>query len=337
MAEISDNKYIKGIKNFFKPGTKPGADETQKTFARRENLVVFIASFILAISLWLIVNLNGSFSIDMNIPVEPTNIPENMSLTESFPEFVQVGISGDGWQLFSLYNDPPSITISVDEGDINLFEQVRQRLSYLQGIDISKVQPLLLSVDLEPKISKKVPVKINTDFSFQNRHGLIGKPNVIPDSITVTGAESLVEDVNVWEIEDTLRLSGIRDNITETIPLQKDRPLVELSMEEVIFTAEVSEFTEGETTVYIRTRDLPRGQNINYNPSAVTIKYDVPLKQYSEVNNMQPFEVYVPYSKIIEDSTGFVTPDIEQTAEEYELRLRSFRPKVVAYFSVLEQ
>ncbi|MEX2363382.1 MAG: CdaR family protein [Balneolaceae bacterium] len=296
-----------------------------------------MAAFIMALSLWLIVNLNGSFNIDLNIPVEPTNLPENMALTETFPEFVQVGISGDGWQLFSLYNDPPSISITVDEGDINLFEQVRQRLSYLQGVDISKVQPLLLSVDMEPKISKKVPVKLHTRLSFQNRYGVIGSPKIIPDSITVTGAESLVGDIEEWQIKDTLKLAEIRENIMETISLEKARPLVELSIEEIIYTAEVSEFTEGETTVYIRTRNLPRGQNINYNPSSVTIKYDVPLKQYAEVSRIKPYEVYVPYSKIIEDSSGFVTPDIEQTAEEFELRLRSFQPKAVAYFSVLDQ
>lgn len=336
MAE-NDNKFLIWVKSIFKPGTKPGADETKKKFARRENLVVFLAAFIMAVSLWFIVNLSGSFSIDLNIPVEPTNLPDNMALSESFPEFVQVGVSGDGWQLFSLYNDPPAISISVEDGDINLFDQVRQRLSYLQGIDISKVQPLLLSVDMEPKVSKKVPVILHYDLNFQKRHGLVGRPVLRPDSIMVTGAESLIEDIDAWEIQDTLRIENIRDNIQQTLALDKGGILVDLSREIITFTAEVSEFTEGETTVYIRTRDLPRGQNINYNPSAVTIKYDVPLKQYSEVNRIKPFEVYVSYSKVIDDSTGFVTPDIEQTTDEFELRIRSFQPKAVAYFSVLEQ
>lgn len=335
MPDLTDNQYISRIKNFFKPGTKPGAEETEMRFIRREKVIVFIAAYIMAVSLWFIVNLSGSFSINLNIPIEPGNIPENMALTEDLPEFVQVGVSGDGWQLLNLYNNPPTVVINVEGNEINMFDQVRQRLSYLQEIDIAKVQPLLLSVNMEPKISKKVPVRINTDLSFQNRFGLVGDPSFSPDSITVTGAESKIEDITEWEVRDTLKLSEIRDDISTTLRLEDSEGVVQLSADEITFTANVSEFTEGETTVYIRTRGLPRGQNVNYNPSSVTIKFDVPIEQYSEVEKVRPYEVYVPYSKILEDETGFVTPDIEQTAEQFELRLRSFQPKAVAYFTVL--
>lgn len=335
MADFTDNQYINRLKNFLKPGTKPGTEETEMKFVRREKVIVFIAAYIMAVSLWFIVNLNGSFSINLNVPIEPGNVPEDMAMTEELPEFVQVGVSGDGWQLMNLYNNPPTVVINIEENEINLFDQVRQRLSYLQEIDIAKVQPLLLSVNMEPKVSKKVPVKLNTDLSFQNRFGLVGEPSFSPDSITITGAESKIEDITEWEVRDTLKLSGIRDDISTTLKLEDSDEVVQLSENEITFTANVSEFTEGETTVYIRTRGLPRGQNVNYNPSSVTIKFDVPIEQFSEVEKVRPYEVYVPYSKIIEDETGFVTPDIEQTAEQFELRLRSFNPKAVAYFTVL--
>jgi YbbR domain-containing protein len=335
MPEITENQLINRIKNLFKPGTKPGANEDEARFLRREKIVVFIGAYIMAISLWFIVNLSGSFSINLNIPIEAGNIPEDVALTENLPEFVQVTISGDGWQLLNLYNDPPAVVINIEESEINLFDQVRQRLSYLQDVDIAKVQPLILSVNLEPKISKKVPVKINTDLQFQNRYGLVGEPTYAPDSITVTGAESKITGIDQWEVRDTLKLTEIRNDISTRLALKGSEGVIELSEEEITFRAKVSEFTEGETTVYIRTRGLPRGQNVNYNPSSVTIKFDVPIEQYSDAIQTQPYDVYVPYSKILEDDTGFVTPDVEQVAENYELRLRSFQPKAVAYFTVL--
>jgi YbbR domain-containing protein len=335
MADITDNDFLRRLKAFLKPGTKPGAEETEMRFIRREKIVVFVGAYIVAISLWFIVNLSGSFNITINIPVEPGNVPESMALTEDLPEFVQVSVSGDGWQLLNLYNDPPTVVINIEESEVNLFDQVRQRLSYLQEIDVAKVQPLLLSVNMEPKISRRVPVRINTDLNFQPRFGLVGEPTYSPDSITVTGAQSRIEDITEWEVQDTLRLAGIREDISATLPLEDAIGVVELSENEITFNADVSEFTEGETTVYIRTRGLPRGQNVNYNPSSVTIRFDVPIEQYAEVEKVRPYEVYVPYAKILEDSTGFVTPDIQQTAEQFELRLRSFQPKAVAYFTVL--
>ncbi len=335
MADITDNEIVRRLKAFLKPGTKPGTEETEMRFIRREKVIVFVGAYIMAISLWFIVNLSGSFNITINIPVEPGNVPENMALTEDLPEFVQVSVSGDGWQLLNLYNDPPTVVINIEESEINMFDQVRQRLSYLQEIDVAKVQPLLLSVNMEPKVSKRVPVKINTDLNFQPRFGLVGEPAYSPDSITVTGAQSRIEDITEWEVLDTLKLEGIREDISATLPLEDAIGVVELSETEITYNADVSEFTEGETTVYIRTRGLPRGQNVNYNPSSVTIRFDVPIEQYAEVERIRPYEVYVPYAKILEDSTGFVTPDIEQTADQFELRLRSFQPKAVAYFTVL--
>ena len=254
MANILDHEFIKKIKTWLMPGTKPGAEEEEVYFLRREKVIVFIGAYIMAISLWFIVNLNGSFSIDLNIPVEPGNVPENMALTENLPEFVQVGLSGDGWQLMNLYGDPPTVILNIDNDEINLFEQVRQRLSYLQGVDIAKVQPLLLSVEMEPKESKKVPIKVNMDFDFQNRYGLVGEPVLTPDSVRVTGAASRIENITEWQIQDTLKISDIRDDINVTLPLNGMGGVIELSETEVNVSADVSEFTEGERTVYIRTR-----------------------------------------------------------------------------------
>ena len=138
-------------------------------------------------------------------------------------------------------------------------------------------------------------------------------------------------------VRDSLKLTGIRDDISERVELINTNPLIDLSLSEITYSANVSEFTEAEITALIRTRDLPRGQSITFNPSSVTIKYDVPLEQYAEISRIRPYEVFVPYQKIREDSTGFVTPEIELTASEYALKIRSFQPKAVAYFSVLDQ
>ncbi|MDZ7807597.1 MAG: CdaR family protein [Gracilimonas sp.] len=147
-----------------------------------------------------------------------------MALTEELPEFVQAGISGDGWQLLSLYNDPPTVVINIESEEVNLFDQVRQRLSYLQGVDIAKVQPLMIQMELESKVSKKVPVVLNTNIDFQNRFGMIGEPAISPDSITITGAASRVADIQEWVVKDTLRLNNVRNDISRTITLQgRDR------------------------------------------------------------------------------------------------------------------
>lgn len=325
------------ILSYIKKGIKPGEEETDNKILTKESVLVFIFAYVIAISLWFAVNLNGIFNITVNMPLEVGAIPTDLALTDNLPEYVEVSLSGTALPLINLYNNPPSIPIDVDDQEINLFNQVRQQMNSIQEVEVSKVEPILVTVNLEPKITKKVPLKVNWDFEFESRFGLISRPAISPDSISITGATSQLNSVSEWVIPDSIKLSDIKDDIEVQIPITNNNPLFEVSVQNVTLSANVSEFTESEATVYIRTRDLPRGQNITYNPSSITIRYDVPLEQFAEISNQIPYVVYVPYRKIQEDETGFVTPDIELIATKYALKLRSFQPKAVAYFSVVDQ
>ena len=334
MAAEEKNIILERIKLFFKVRT-PNPDQDIRS-KRRERIAVFVIAYIMAISLWFIVNLNGDYRITINIPIEVGAIPQDMALAEGLPEFLEVEVSGDGWKLVNLYSNPPEIPIDVIEGEVNLFDQVRQRFTVEQDVSVLKVQPLFISIGLEQKISKKIPIKLHSDLQFEDRYGLVSDPVFNPDSLTITGARSQINKIDYWMLSDTLSLSNVREDISQIIPITPKDPLIDYDVDQIRFLADVSEFTEGEVSVYIRTHNIPRGNIINYNPSTVTIRFDVPIEQYVEVQNLRPYEVYVPYQEIVEDSTGFVTPDIELVTTEYQIKLRSFQPKAVAYFSVLD-
>lgn len=334
MAAEEKNIILERIKLFFKVRT-PNPDQDIRS-KRRERIAVFVIAYIMAISLWFIVNLNGDYRITINIPIEVGAIPQDMALAEGLPEFLEVEVSGDGWKLVNLNSNPPEIPIDVIEGEVNLFDQVRQRFTVEQDVSVLKVQPLFISIGLEQKISKKIPIKLHSDLQFEDRYGLVSDPVFNPDSLTITGARSQINKIDYWMLSDTLSLSNVRGDISQIIPITPKDPLIDYDVDQIRFLADVSEFTEGEVSVYIRTRNIPRGNIINYNPSTVTIRFDVPIEQYVEVQNLRPYEVYVPYQEIVEDSTGFVTPDIELVTTEYQIKLRSFQPKAVAYFSVLD-
>ncbi|MBO6622261.1 MAG: hypothetical protein JJ892_13705 [Balneola sp.] len=337
MADNSYQNIKERILSYVKKGTKPGEDDDGNKLVTKESALVFVFAYLIAISLWFAVNLNGIFNISVNMPLEVGDIPADLALTDNLPEYVEVNLSGTALPLINLYNNPPTIPIDVDESEVNLFNQIRQQMNSYQEVEVSKVEPILISVNLEQKITKKVPIKLNWDLSFEPRFGLISNPVLSPDSITITGATSQIASITEWAINDTVKLSGIKDDISQAIPITNTNSLLDVSLDEVSLTADVSEFTENEVSVYIRTRNLPRGQNITYNPSSIVIRYDVPLEQFSEVQNETPYVVYVPYRKIQEDQTGFVTPDIELVANKYALKIRSFQPKAVAYFSVVDQ
>ena len=221
----------------------------------------------------------------------------------------------------------PEIPIDVIEGEVGI-RSGSAKITVEQDVSVLKVQPLFISIGLEQKYPK-IPIKLHSDLQFEDRYGLVSDPVFNPDSLTITGARSQINKIDYWMLSDTLSLSNVREDISQIIPITPKDPLIDYDVDQIRFLADVSEFTEGEVSVYIRTRNIPRGNIINYNPSTVTIRFDVPIEQYVEVQNLRPYEVYVPYQEIVEDSTGFVTPDIELVTTEYQIKLRSFQPKAV--------
>ncbi len=310
------------------------SDEGEMAEMGRERIAVFVVSLILAICLWFMVNLSMDYNLNIDLPIEAVSMPEGQALSEELPQSATVSLSGEGWKLISVYNNPPAVEINVSESEVNLYEQVQQQLNLLSNISVQKVQPIVLTLDLEPRVSKKVPVQPVIDVSFDNQFGFKETPSVEPDSITISGAESLMGEIDSWPT-DTLRVQSMSDNFTQQVPL-KSSSLISLSRSEVQLNGEIVQFTEGESKVDLNTRNFPSGRSISYSPSTITVKYRVPIDEYANVQDEKLFEAYLTYQQIMEDSTGYIRPNVEQVSDNEYVRIRSFQPEEVAYFMVLD-
>lgn len=329
--EYYKERLLAGWQNLIKK-----SDEDAMAGFGREKIVVFAVSFILAFCLWLMVNLSRDFNLNINLPIAVANIPEDQALTEPLPETATVSISGEGWKLINVYNNPPEISVNVTDREINLYDQVRQNMNMLPDLSVQKVQPLIVSANLEQKVSKKVPVVSNVQLSFRSQYGLIDSVSLEPDSVTVSGAASLINDIEQWET-DSLVISDIAGSITQSIPLKEPGELVSLNRSEVQITAPVAQFTEAEVRVNLSTRNMPLGNDVRFSPSSIIVRFDVPIENYASIADTNPFEAYVTYEQLMEDSSGFVEPTIEQRSEtDYPIKIRSYQPRRVAYFMVLD-
>lgn len=301
----------------------------------RERIVVFVVSFILAVCLWFMVNLNRVYNLNIEVPIQGGAVPEDQALAQELPETASVSVTGEGWKLLSFYNNPPMVSVDVTTPQVNLYDQVQGQVKAMSDVNVSKVQPLMLTLDLEPRISKTVPVQPVLNVSFEGQYGFIGDPELQPDSVTISGAKSIIDSIATWPT-DTLTLSGVSDDITKSVPLKSSR-MISLSQRQVQFRGTVSQFTEGETSVPINTRNLPEGRSISYSPSSITVKFDVPIGEYTNIEGAQLFKAYLNYEQIETDSTGYVKPNIEQVSDNNNIKVRSFSPQQVAYFLVLDE
>lgn len=301
----------------------------------RERIIVFVVALILALALWLMVNLSRDYTLNIELPIQLGDVPAEKALVNDLPSTATVSVTGEGWKLINLYNNPPAINIDVSDTEVNLFDQVQQQVNAMLNINIQRVQPQTLTVQLGDRVSKKVPVRSAINVNFNEQHGFLDSPTINPDSVTIDGAASLIEGIEEWPT-DSVQINNVTKDISQAVPLKQSSELVNLSQSEVSFEADVVEYTEGEMQANITTRNLPPGRMVSYSPLAIRIKYDVPIEEYTDVQDENPFDVYVSYQQILEDSTGFVTPQIEEKNERYHIKLRSFQPRRVAYFIVLD-
>lgn len=323
------------FKRFFS-GEEPASPEEpdQSKFFGREKTIAFTVTVIIALCLWFIVNLSRDFNVTLEVPIRLVNLPEDVALSSDLPEYVSVNLTGEGWKLIPIYNNPPQISLSAESQQINLFEQMRNQVGAFSDLNVLQVDPIMLNIETEQKTSKRVPIVPRVDLQMRSRYGTTQEPGIAPDSVTITGAQSKVEEIEVWET-DSLELRDVHRSQEREIELQSPESGIILEPSVVTLRVDVAEFTEAEVRVPIRTRNLPSGEAVSYNPSSITVRYDVPIEHYAEAQNTRPFTAYVDYEAMEDDTTGFITPQIENNLEDINVRLRSFRPSQVSYFNII--
>lgn len=323
-------KFLTGWSNLIKK-----SDEGEIAEMGRERIVVFIIALILALCLWLLVNLSRDYNLNINLPITLGAIPEEQALASDLPDNATVSVSGEGWKLITLYNNPPEISLDIRNTEVNVYDQVQQQMNILPDISVQKVQPLILTLELEERVQKKIPLRSRVEISFKNQYDFLEPPSLEPDSVTVSGARSLVRDITEWRTEP-VQFTNVTDDISRTVELEESGELISLKSEEVTFEARVSQFTEGEAKVNVGIRGLPSGRSVSFSPSTITVRYDVPIEEYNDIQDIDPFEAYIDYSQIQKDSTGFLTPQIERATDDYHIKIRSSQPRRVAYFMIVD-
>ncbi len=327
-------KFFDYIRGLWSDNLSQGVDDENLSIVRREKIIVFLIAFLLALGLWFLVNMSRSYNLDVKMPIQLGNIPEDKALASNLPESATVSLQGEGWKLISLYHNPPEIFLNVTRDQVNLYEQVREQLNATPTVTVLKVTPVMANVKLEDKVSKKVPVFSNIDVSFRDQFNFLTPPELSPDSVEIYGAPGQLENIDSISTKK-FALNQVNADISRSVPLIKPNHLVEISNEEVQYAARVAEFTEGESSVEVKARNVPDSKKVTFSPPTVTIRYHVPIQQYKQISQQKPFTAYVTYEEISQDSTGYIEPHIEVTNKELNIKVRSFQPDKLSYYHVL--
>jgi hypothetical protein len=298
---------------------------------RREKATVFAISWVLALGLWFLVNLGKNFSVAIQFPLVWGEVEAGRAPVQELPGKVEATIYGEGWVILSLKNNTPPVRVDAQSGDVNVYEMIRVIMNTYPQASVTKVFPSTIQVQLDKKVSRKVPVRSLVDIQFTASHALLGQPRLEPDSVVLTGAKALVEAIGYWETEPVV-LRNVKTNVNTPVMLKAPPNVLELSRADVQFTASVSEFTEGEVRVPVKMRGSGQGRQVTFSPALISVRYDVPVGDYAATQDRPPFEAVVAWDEIANDSSGFASPTIVDIGRNPDIRLRTYQPRRVAYY-----
>lgn len=306
-ASDSDSQvpiFLERLRQLFQ---SPSSDDREEGEPRRRGVAIAVCLG-LSLVLWFSLTLQESRTVTMELPVQMT-VPEGEALAALPPSSVSAQVEGSGLDLLRLLFNPPLVSVEATSGTVD----VRDRLTFGQGSDlrVESVTPRRIEVVTEPRIERQVPVRSRVELGLASAHELIGPPELEPDSIRVSGAQSVVEGIAAWPTV-TRRIEGVEDTTRRQVALIDTlSSLVQREADRVTLVARAGRFSEATREVTVEVTGVPPEQNlVALQPSTIRIRYRVLFEQLFKSQRSSGFFATVSYSQIRADTTGFVTPTV---------------------------
>lgn len=304
---------------------------------RQRRAIAIVLSIVVAFLLWFTFKLREQYLVVIEMPIEVVRLPEDRALSALPPQVARVALQGIGVELLRLGRNPPVLMIDAAAGPtIDMFVAASESPRLPPGVTVQSVSPPVIHLQLDPRISRRVPVRLEQRVAPARDYDFLGPPRFSPDSVTVSGSRAVVSPLESFPTAP-LVLENVRETIVTRVPLSDTlRGLVRTDVMAVEVTVPVGPFTEGRREIPVRVEGAPPGgREVALLPSTVQAVFRVPLDQYQRAMRAQDFYAFVPYEIVAADATGSVQPIVHLPAE---LTIRDVRlePRRVRYWFRVE-
>ncbi len=312
---------------FSRPSPQRSENEPQ-----RRGMAVTMAILVSSL-LWFTFTMRETHTKIFQMPTEVVNLPENQALSQLPPDNVRVQVVGDGWSLLRLRFSPPIIPVNASQQEVT----VRDAIPELpKNLDVQSVIPATLNLLTERRITRRVPVDLRARIETPRTYDLVNPPTLMPDSVDVTGAASVIGDLEQWP---TVRrtFENVRDTLQTRIALSDTLSgLVLKNVEAISLRAVSKQFTEGSREIDVTVQGQPSTQTlVSLEPSTINVRYRVLFSQYQDAEHAMDFYATVSYDEIRQDTTGRIRPHLHPP-KNLVLRDIEMIPQTLGYYERID-
>lgn len=260
------------------------------------NVIIFLAFLVISTGFWFLNALRKDYTATLTYPVRFENIPDDMMLPDELKSKILLKVRAGGFVIlrYQLSNTFLPLTFDVSEmkawssGDVKGVYTVTKdghnrivgQLS--QGMELIEIEPDTLFVPLWERGTAKVPVKIETQLTFEKQFLQAGPVLLKPDSVEIYGPRKLIDSLEYIEARP-LVFENIADTISTMVNLNFP-PQIKSSVKRVAAMIPVEPFTELNVSVPLRINGLPDSLRIKTFPSEIQISFRVGISKYEKID-----------------------------------------------------
>lgn len=279
----------------------------------------FIGFIIVSALIWLLITFSKEYVTVVNLSVKYSNLPKDKVFASDPTHQIDMLVKGSGFKIVSANFSDINIDLSAENfsntKNNQFFYLPKNKQNILQkvlpnGLILQQIVTDTVFLNVKNLATKKVPVVLNTDIKYQIGYDLVDEIKVIPDSIVISGSDSLVNEMKAV-IFEKLILENINQNISKKVNLVKPNGFEAINYftNQVTVEAKVDRFTESEIAVPITVINLPKNTTINTFPKEVKITFRVGLTNFQNINE-NSFVVECDYQTSKEAGVNYLVPKI---------------------------
>ena len=260
---------------------------------QEKRLNVFVLFLFLSFLISLLVKLSNNYTQTLNFEFSPTGLKSNEVIISEVPKSINVTISGRGFELLKYYIEKPVIEVDFSQLRKNNTQYVWSESEQLDKIInhfdskivVKSINPDTVVFPFDSQFIKKVPVMVIVNPTFAVGFDLIDDFRSSPDSITVTGPESMLKIINSVSTKK-IELNEINSAVDFPVELNISPSLSQLnfSHQSVSVVANVGKFTEGMVNVPVTIVNVPEDLIINFFPKEIPVVFYSSIEAYANIN-----------------------------------------------------
>lgn len=296
-------------------------------FKNDKRVAAYLVCVVIATGFWFLNALSKIYTIELPVPVQYYNFPNNKTFAGHLPEQFELTVRAHG---FTLLRQKVGFLFGPLEFNVNemtndrMTENKRTRyafptrqflteLSYQMSSDLEilNMSPDTLYFGFGQMTQKQVRVKPAVQLNLKKQYQLSGEIKSTPTEVLVSGPGKILDT-----LQFVYTKKQVLDNVDKPVQIKAEiEPLKEMyyNLQSVDLNIPVEEYTEAQQSVQVTMPDVPPGVKVKLFPTRVKVSFLVGLSQFSEIRP-DNFKFTVSYA------------DIEKGAQRLPVKMLSVPP-----------